>query len=188
MKTLRQLLKEKYNLNNYQIAQLSFLFKTLSSEMSKMFIMGIIFHKHLPLYFFALFIMLILRCTTGGLHFYTYMGCLITSIVYMGISIWILPNVILPTNVKILFLLLCIITCNYVGPVPSKYRPLYSKKQVKTYKTIASIFIFLFTLILYITPESPYFTVGFWIIILHSLQLIIAKLRRKEAIKWFQHY
>lgn len=183
MKTLKQLLKAKYNLSSYQIAQLSFLFRTLSSETSKMFIMAIIFYKELPLYIFTLLTMLILRCTTGGLHFYTYIGCLLTSILYIGISIWFLPNVIIPPNVKILFLLLCIIICNYIGPVPSKYRPPYSKEHVKTYKTVVSIFIFIFTLILYIIPESQFSTIGFWIIILHSLQLILAKYRRKEVIK-----
>lgn len=183
MKTLKSQLKEKYNLSNYQIAQLSFLCKTFSSEISKIFIMGVIFYKQLPLYLFALLTMLILRCTTGGLHFYTYTGCLLTSIIYIGISIKLLPTVTIPLNIKILLLLLCIIVCNYIGPVPSKYRPPYSQGLIKKYKTIVSTFIFIFTLILYIIPESTYLTVGFWIIILHSLQLLIAKYSRKEPIK-----
>lgn len=181
MKTLKQLLKEKYNLSSYQIAQLSFLCKTFFSEISKMLIMGIVFYKELSLYLFALLTMLILRCTTGGLHFYTYAGCLLTSTIYIGIAIQLLPNITIPLNIKILLLLFCVIVCNYIGPVPSKYRPPYSKKHIKTYKTIVSTFIFIFTLVLYIIPESPHLIVGFWIIILHSLQLIIAKYRRKEA-------
>lgn len=84
MKTFKQLLKEKYHLSNYQIAQLTFLSKTVFSELSKILIMGVIFHKQLPLYFFSLLIMLVLRCSTGGLHFYTYVGCLTTSIIYMA--------------------------------------------------------------------------------------------------------
>ncbi len=53
-----------------------FLFKTLASEISKIIIMGILFHEHITLYFFALFVMIFLRTSMGGLHFYTYAGCL----------------------------------------------------------------------------------------------------------------
>ena len=72
MKIIKQFLKEKYNLSNYQIAQLIFLGKTVLSESSKILIMSFIFYKQLPLYFFSLLIMCILRYSTGGIHFYTY--------------------------------------------------------------------------------------------------------------------
>lgn len=180
MKTFKQHLKEKYDLSNYQIAQLTFLGKTIFSEISKVFIMGIIFFKHLPLYIFALLIMLVLRCTTGGIHFYTYIGCLTTSIIFLWSGIILLPNIAVPLNVKLILLLLCIISCYYIGPVPSKYRPAYRSKFIQKCKLIISTFIFLYTIVLYVMPESPYINVGFWIIILHSLQLIIAKYTRKE--------
>lgn len=81
MKQLRQYLKDTYSLSNYQISQIFFLFKTLASELSKIIIMGFIFHKQLALYFVALFIMLFVRSTMGGLHFYTYWSCLGASII-----------------------------------------------------------------------------------------------------------
>lgn len=181
MKTLKHYLKEKCNLSNYQIAQLVFLIKTLSSEVSKMIIMAIIFYKYLPLYFFALFIMIVLRCNTGGIHFYTYIGCFITSTLFLLLGIILLPDMTIPLNIKILLLLLCIITCYHIGPIPSKYRPAYSKQFIRKCKSNVSFFIFLYSILLYIIPESPYLIVGFWIIILHTLQLIIAKYTRKEA-------
>lgn len=181
MKTINQHLKEKYNLSNYQIAQLGFLIKTLSSEVSKMILMAIFFHKHLPFYFFALFIMLILRCNTGGIHFYTYIGCFITSTLFLLFGIILLPNITIPLNIKILLLLLCIITCYHIGPIPSKYRPSYSKEFIQKCKEKVSTFIFFFSVLLYIIPESQYLIIGFWIIILHTLQLIIAKYARKEV-------
>ena len=182
MKTLKQHLKEKHNLSNYQIAQLEFLGKTLLSEISKTLIMGIIFHKHLPTYFFALLIMLVLRCSTGGIHFYTYVGCLTTSIIFLWAGIILLPNIAVPLIVKLILLLLCIISCYYIGPVPSKYRPPYSRKFIQKCKLVISAFIFLYTIVLYVVPESPYINVGFWIIILHSLQLLVAKYTRKEIL------
>lgn len=184
MRTLKQLLKEKYNLSSYQIAQLSFLCKTVFSEISKVLIMGIIFYKYLPIYFLALLIMLVLRCSTGGIHFYTYIGCLTTSIIFLWLGIILLPNIAVPLYVKLILLLLCILSCYHIGPVPSKFRPTYSNQFIQKCKLIVSVFIFLYTITLYVIPESPYLNVGFWIIILHSLQLFVAKYTRKEQL-WY---
>lgn len=180
MKTFKHYLKEKHNLSNYQIAQLAFLGKTVLSEISKVLIMGIIFYKHLPLYFFSLLIMLVLRCSTGGIHFYTYIGCLAASIIFLWSVIVLLPIIIVPLSVQLILLLLCILSCYSIGPIPSKYRPPYSNTFIQKCKLIISIFIFLYTIVLYIIPGSPYLNVGFWTIILHSLQLTIAKYIRKE--------
>ena len=179
MELIKTRLKERYHLSNYQIAQIAFLFKTLLSELSKMLIMGIIFHNQLTLYLFALFVMLFLRCSTGGLHFYTYWGCLACSIAYIGLALWILPPVTIPTYMQLLFLLVCILICNFVGPVVSKYRPTPSKELYTRGKNTTCLFIFIYALALYIIPENTYLTVGFWTIILHSLQLVVAKIRKK---------
>ena len=179
MELIKKYLKTKYQLSNYQIAQIAFLFKTLLSELSKMIIMGIIFHKHLTLYLFALFVMLFLRCSTGGLHFYTYWGCLACSITYIALALWVLPPITLPTYIKLLLLVICILVCNSIGPIVSKYRPTPSEELYTRGKNTTCKFIFIYSLALFIIPENPYLIVGFWTIILHSLQLIIAKIRKK---------
>ena len=179
MSLLKNILKEKYNLNNYQIAQLSYLFKTLASELSKMTIMTIIFHDKLLLFFFALLVMICLRCSTGGLHFYTYFQCLIVSIAYIWLALNCLPKLPIAPWVQFLLLLLCIIICYHIGPVTSKYRPDPSFQRRKLYRNTTCNFIFFYTLLLYVIPKNDFFAVGFWIIILHSLQLIIAKILKK---------
>lgn len=179
MERIKTRLKEKYHLSNYQIAQIAFLFKTLLSELSKMLIMGIIFHNQLTLYLFALFVMLFLRCSTGGLHFYTYWGCLACSITYIALVLWILPAITFPNYVKLLLLLICILICNSIGPVVSKYRPTPSKEIYTRGKNTTCMFIFIYSLALFIIPENTYLTAGFWTIILHSLQLVVAKIQKK---------
>lgn len=180
MKQLRQYLKDTYSLSNYQISQIFFLFKTLASELSKIIIMGFIFHKQLALYFVALFIMLFVRSTMGGLHFYTYWSCLGASIIYLGLAIFILPFIAIPKYLQLAALLLCILVCNYIGPITSKYRPAECQKNFQKCKNFICLFIFVFALITYIMPESRYLTVSFWVIILHSLQLIVAKIRERR--------
>lgn len=179
MELIKKHLKEKYQLSNYQIAQIAFLFKTLLSELSKMIVMGILFHNQFTLYLFALFVMLFLRCSTGGLHFYTYWGCLACSIIYIGLALLVLPFIKVPTYLKLLLLLICIFICNFVGPIVSKYRPTPSKELYTRGIKTTCMFIFVYSIALYMIPENKHLTVGFWIIILHSLQLIVAKIRKK---------
>ncbi len=184
MKSIEKHIKDTYHLSNYQIAQLAFLVKTLGSELSKLLIMGIFFHNRLTLYIFALLVMLCLRCSTGGLHFYTYTGCLIASTLYLGLALFPLPYIKLRRWIQISLLLGCIITSYIIGPITSKYRPVSSIEHNKHRRNIACFFIFIYTLILYIIPENTYLTVGFWIIILHSLQLLVAKIQKKgDSIK-----
>jgi len=179
MDLIRNYLKQNYHLSSYQIAQIIFLFKTLSSELSKIVIMGILFHNCLGHYIFALFIMLCLRSITGGLHFYTYIGCLFTSILYLWSVLFPLSAINLTQYVKLTLLLVCILSCYMCGPIVSKYRSDFSEHYCKTSKKIVVSFIFFYTLLMYIIPENSFINTGFWVIILHSLQLIAAKIRKK---------
>lgn len=179
MEHLKIYLRETYQLSNYQIAQIFFLFKTMASEISKIVIMGILFHNDLTFYLFALFIMCALRSVMGGLHFYTYIKCLSTSILYMWLALYILPSFVLPRYGQIMALLLCILICNHIGPITSKYRPAECKKIFRKCTKLACTFIFTYTLFIYVIPENEYLLVGFWVIILHSLQLTVAKILKK---------
>ena len=179
MEQIKQHLKDTYHLSSYQVAQIFFLFKTVGSEISKMIIMGILFHDRLPLYLFALFVMVFLRSAMGGLHFYTYAGCLLTSMLYLWLAIYPLPHIPLAKCWQMAALLVCILICNYIGPITSKYRPEECKQHFGQCKRFITIFTFIYALILYIIPENTYLNVGFWVIILHSLQLIVAKIRKK---------
>lgn len=179
MNIVKNFIKEKYQLSNYQIAQLSFVFKTYLGELSKILIMGCLFHKHLNLYVFLLFLMSLLRSFSGGIHFYTYKRCLIGSSIYMGTVIYILSEIEPPIYLQIFALLLCIIFCYTIGPVLSKYRTYFPEKQLYICRNITCLIIFVYVICLYIIPINPYSISGFWMIILHSLQLIVAKIRKK---------
>ena len=180
MDTVLKHFQTKYNFSNYQIAQLRFLFITLASEISKILIMGILFYNKFPLYLFALFVMLCLRSTTGGLHFYTYKSCLFASAVFLWLAIHILPSISIPVFLSLIILLMCIITCYTIGPITSKYRPAPSQNKSQKYRSLTCGFIFIYSVIFYIFSDHILLITGFWVIVLHSLQLVLAKLKRKE--------
>jgi len=180
MQAIRNSLMEKYGLSRYQVAQLTFLAKTVASDVSKMFIMAILFHRQFTLFLFALAVMLVLRCSTGGIHFYTYFECLAGSILYLWLAVFLLQHIMLPLPLMAILCTLCAIGCFFIGPVPSRYRPPYTETFKKRCKLIIATFIMLYTLTLSIMPDSSYIIVGFWVIILHFLQLLAAKYTRKE--------
>jgi len=124
-------------------------------------------------------VMLFLRCSMGGLHFYTYIGCLATSALYLWLAIYILPCIYLPRYVQLGALVLCIVLCNCIGPIISKYRPDVCRERFGQCKRFVTLFILSYALILLIIPDNQYLYVGFWVIILHSLQLVLAKIRKK---------
>ncbi|MBQ9990043.1 MAG: accessory gene regulator B family protein [Lachnospiraceae bacterium] len=180
MEAVKTHLKEKYQLTNYQIAQLGYLYKTALSEISKLILMGILFHNLFSEYLFSLAIMLVLRCFSGGLHFDTYLGCLLGSLLLMAASLLILPPLMAEFSFSFPCLLLCMLSINCIGPVTSKYRPEYSKEHLKRCKRIVLCFISFFSLLVYIMPDSRFIHIGVSVIILHTLQLMAAKYIRKE--------
>lgn len=103
MDKIKIYIKDKYGLSNYQMAQLTFVIKSTSSELSKILLMGIAFQNHLKLYIFLLIIMCFLRTFSGGLHFYTYKKCLLASTTYMGVIIFFFSKILLPLYVQLLF-------------------------------------------------------------------------------------
>ncbi|MDE6914305.1 MAG: accessory gene regulator B family protein [Lachnospiraceae bacterium] len=180
---IKQCLKERYHLSNYQIAQIAFFFKNIFSELSKIFIMGVLFHRHLKMYLFLLFLMCLLRSFSGGIHFYTYRSCLAGSVTYMWIALYALPHIALPKYIQLSLLLVCVITCYYVGPVLSKYRTNFPQKRLYYCRNVTCLIIGTYAFIMCVIPENPYIILGFWMIILHSLQLIVAKIRKKGELE-----
>ena len=79
-------------------------------------------------------------------------------------------------------LLFCVLVCNHIGPIRSKYRPVECEKIFGQCKKIAMVFLLIYALILYIVPQNNYLSVGLWVIILHSSQLVVAQYKRKEGV------
>ena len=182
MNQLLLYVQNKYHYSNYQKKKKKFLFKTIFSEISKILLMGILFFHHLDLYLFALLVMLCLRCCTGGFHFYTYWRCLAASVLFLAFPVMVLPQFFIPLLLRMLLLTTCLLGCYVMGPVPSKYRPMPTSKTKKGCRIMAGGCIILYSFLIYIFPENPLCNAGFWIIILHTLQLIAAKVKRKEAV------
>ena len=176
--SMKERLKSCYQFSDYQIAQLEFFFKTVFSEISQILIMSFLFRKELDVYFVALLSLCLLRTSTGGLHCKTYPGCLFASTVYMLLTIKLLPTVPVLLTIKIAAMLLCIPVNYLIGPVTSDVHMPLSEKVIQKGRFKSALFIAVYIVIIIGIPNSRYSATLFWITIIHTLQLIAAKIRK----------
>lgn len=179
MTNIARFFQTKYHLTDYQTRQLAFLLLTFSSELSKLLLLGVLFHSDLKQYLFATAILLLLRTTSGGLHFKTYWGCFLTSACYYFLALKILPKISVSASVQMLLLLLCLCIICRIGAVTSSKRPVPSEQVLARSRRRSLLILFPYLLATYIIPENRYLYVGFWVIILHTLQLLCAHFLEK---------
>lgn len=176
------LIKKTYGFTDYQIAQLKYFFLTIFSELSKLFLISLCFLDNIVLFIWTIIIFQIVRSSIGGLHCKTYWGCFFVSLGYMILAIRILPLIPVDKLLQMLTLLLCIIVTYHIGPLTSVFHPTLSEEVCKRLKNKVFMTIFIFLIILYILPENPYMTTGYWVIILNTCQLVLAKILKKEGL------
>jgi accessory gene regulator B len=176
---IQEMLKNRYNLTNYQIAVLKFTIKTLSSEVSKFLIMLLLFHKELPLFFTSMLLLCLIRSTAGGFHCNTYIGCLFCSVTYMFLCIKILPMISINTTVAVFAVPCCILINFTLAPVSSEKHLELSNDAKRRFKFISTFILGIYFLIMVVIPVNPYTVTGFWVIILHTVQLCVAGVQKK---------
>lgn len=176
MKNFKTFLQTNYHYTDYQIKVMDYCIKTCLSEISKFIFMGIFFScfSAFHYYLYATLILWILRFCSGGLHCKTYIGCLLFSLTYLILCILLLPRFILSTFWTLVLLLMCIVTAYFIAPVPSIYRQHITPIRRKQYRTYLIIFLFIHFIFTFIFPQNQYLSVGFWVIMIHMIQLSIA--------------
>lgn len=177
---IKAYLHNRYHYTDYQLQQLQWLFITLFAEISKLLLLFLYFYcfNQITFYLWALVIFWIMRFNGGGLHCKTYWGCFLFSSLYMICAIQVLPNIPFTTVTYALFLIICMGISIVIGPVPSKLKKHLSDEKLSCYKINLFQIELLYCILMIILPESQYMIVGFWIIMIHTLQMGIAYIRR----------
>lgn len=176
---LKKTLQVELQYTDFQIQQIEYVLLTLLSEISKLFVFFVFFANisKLPELMISLISLLSVRIFTGGIHLKHYISCLLLSFGILFASICILPHLInLNAFGIILILFICIITIYLIGPVPSSQRPTLSKNQKKSGSLKAAASILIYMSIILIFPDNQYLHIGFWSILLQTIQLGLAKI------------
>ena len=160
-----------------------YLVMSFLSEASKLLMLGILFHKRIEIFLFSVFVLFLLRSATGGMHCKRYWSCFVMSFSYLFLCIDVLPMIELPKSVMLGILLICCVVTYYIGPVISADRPQPTSRQCHMRKIHVFMVIFFYMIFMYILPESSYVVSGFWIVVLHAVQLSFAALKTKVKAK-----
>lgn len=177
-----QWITEELNYSDKEKALIQYGLSAILMEISKFIIMLIFFSiiEKSTEYLFATFILLLLRAHTGGLHFSTYFGCLLFSNIILYAGCVYFPDTIQVSEIWMLFSLLnCMVTLYLIGPIVSKSRPIPSSTQAKKHRIESFKIVFFYFLVVFFFSENHYIQIGFWMILLQTLQLSIAYFIKK---------
>ena len=169
-----KIIQERYNFDNYQIAQLKFLFLTLISEISKILIISIFFTNEYYLFLWGLFIFQNMRSSTGGIHCQGYVSCLVASLLFFLLCIKLLPNIIISKTLQLILMFVCTYFTYKTGHIVSPLHIKLSPKSIKDSKNRMTITIFCYSVLLFIMPKYRFISVGFWVIVLNTFQLLLS--------------
>lgn len=167
-------------------AKLNYFFSCIICEGSKiiLFLLFFTLTRRIKGFLYSIIILLPLRIISGGLHFKHYLSCLAFSFGYFYVVNVLLSNIMPYYSITLAILSVCILINYNIGPVTSDSRPTLSAeafKRGRLHIVIATLYNTILTALFYETPLAP---IGFWTIVLHSVQLIIAYLRKKRGEKY----
>lgn len=162
--------------SEYEIAKVKYFIKMIAAEISKLLVFIVIWWRSglfLP-FCVGVGIFLILRMCSGGIHFHSYWVCFFFSFVYLNLCINLLPLLVISRFTKLCSLFFCMILVCRFSPVVSKYRDSPSWAKRKKSKRETFIVIFIYFLFMYIAPYNFLIDIGFWCIVMHTVQLGVA--------------
>lgn len=181
MNILNEYLTNEMRLSASEQKLIIFKFKCIIYELTKFFMISIFFAFAglFREFLFACMISIPLRIYSGGLHFKHYLSCFLFSFGYFILLIYGFSTVSLPVYLSTILMVFCSIINFCLSPIQSVSRPPLPAAELQRAKqktVLISLYCILLILLFYQTPLA---SVGCWTILLHSMQLIIAKLIKK---------
>jgi len=161
----------------YELELLRYFYLCIAYEGSKFIVMLFFFRTlHLQNEFLTeIFVLLTLRNFYGGIHFKHYLSCFAFTFGFIATGQLLAQYYYLSNVTQIIILLLAFIILCIIKPIASSNRPPLSEKQETIYH-ICGISILLLHIGFFISYKTfPYRNICFGVIVLHTLQLIVAK-------------
>ena len=179
-------LQKYHNYTDYQIKLVQYALKSIFSEISKFGILVVFFLLigKLPEFLLAALPLLFFRRYNGGLHCNTYLTCLLASFLFFFVGIVILPSWIsVPFAVGLVLMAAMTVLIPLIAPVKSKYHAEVEPARIRKYKLWTLAVMAGLTLLYWKLPQNPYMINGFWIVMLHAIQLSVAYIKKRRCEK-----
>lgn len=171
-------LQTEYHYTDLEMRQINYVLISFGSEISKLILITLFFFRISKLEELAVSVIALLsvRNFTGGIHLKHYISCLLLSFGIFFTGICVLPEIIcLDTLTMLIILNICIILIYRIGPVLSSYRPVLSEERKKSSSLKAATSVLIYTFAVFVFQKNSCLYAGFWIIVLQTLQLGLAK-------------
>lgn len=174
---LHNYFKQEFELSDMDSKKLRYSLEFLYNDFSKTILLFILFAAlGYPIDFIYVGIILFtMRIFTGGLHFKTYAGCLLFSLVFFIAAIYLKNSFYLTEPLIILFYVFSCLTIVGVAPVTSKTRPKYSSSKKRTFKILGLVVLTIYFVLNSFLNTHPYLIYGIWVMALQSIQILLAK-------------
>ncbi len=177
MNYINDYIQENMNLKKKKKKLFVYYLKCILYDVSKLvlflFIFGLL--HLLPEFLLTFVVQFPLRTISGGLHFRHYWSCFAFSLVYLFLIIALSSKILIPFEIGVILLLLCVIIIYQIGQVRSPSRPSLSDKELLHRKRTALIAAGCEAIIAVLVYQMTFAPIIYWSIILHTLQLIIGK-------------
>lgn len=174
---LHNYFEEEFELSDMDSKKLRYSLEFIYNDLSKtllLFLFFTILDFTLDFIYLSIIIFTI-RIFTGGLHFKTYSGCLLFSLLFFVSAIYLKSNFILTDVIIVFMYIFSLVTFIGLAPISSKTRPKYSKSKRRKFKILSILVITIYFVLNLYSNTDPYLIYGIWAMALQSLQIIIAK-------------
>lgn len=173
-------------LMEYKRAVKKYILQCVLMEGSKIIIFFVLFYwlNLTSEFLMALFMLMLVRCNGGGLHCKHYVSCLFLSLFIMAGCIYLGLTLPISPYIAPVILVICGILGYLMVPIVSANRPAPDEKLIRSSKIRTISIIFLYNILICICPYSHYFNIGTWTIIVHILQLLLAKYLQRRRVHY----
>ena len=175
----------KATFSPYEIQLLHYMYLCFFYEWSKFILMLVFFTLfHMQKDFIVeVIILLSIRNFFGGLHFKKYCSCFLFTFIFISSGLLLSRFYIIGSSFQIFILVVALLTSYFIKPIVSSNRTALSQKQQQIYHTCGMAILLLYLLLFITLKTFPYSNICFWIIVLQTLQLIVAKILTKGGEK-----
>lgn len=180
-----QALQSKYDYSELECRRILYILQIMISETGKCILLFAIFtlqHKT-NAFLISLITLLSIRCFSGGLHFSSFLKCTLFTLCFFECSVMLAHFLNLNLVVKLLFLLLCLVINAGIEPIQSPQRPALSVPMKRRFRNITCLLVLFYSVVIVVFQENAFTNICFWTVTLHTIQLGIGHLNRKENSK-----
>lgn len=181
MNLLMNRIAQLHDFTDYELKLIRFYITGILYDVSKTLMLGIFFCciGKFTEFLFTFIPLLLLRKKTGGYHLKTYWTCFLASFLYFIMAAIVLPAIPLKLTWMQLTLLVCAWVMYYIGPISSNREINLNDEQLHKVHIQSFQIVLVMSVLLFLFPDNQYLIVSFWTVVLHSIQLIITKLKKR---------